>query len=217
MTTAAAARAAEPPPAGLEVGVRTGYAFSAGRLGAPPNGTDNDVGTYVGGQWPIWLDAGYRFNRDLYLGGFFQYGFGFVNDDRQSGCRNANVDCSASDTRVGIMGRYHLPVVSVLSPWLGLGMGYEWGKFSSNQSLIGSSGVEYGWSGFEFANLQAGADYRVSSLFAVAPFISFSVGQFRYLSTTTDLGSTRTITDEDLAKTSLHEWIMFGVRASLTP
>jgi opacity protein-like surface antigen len=212
-----AALAAEPPASGIEIGARTGYAFSAGNLGAPPNGTDNSVGDYVAGQLPIWLDAGYRLNTDLYLGAFFQYGFGVVNDDRQDLCRNANVNCSASDKRLGVMGRYHLPPVSRLLPWLGLGIGYEWGSFSLNQSLLGTSNTDSSWSGFEFANLQVGADYRLSPLFAVAPFISLSIGQFRSISTTTTTGSTSTTTDQDLAKTSLHEWIMLGLRVSYTP
>src|SRR5262245_24113945 len=63
---------------GLEIGARLGYGFAAGRLGAVPNGTDNDVGDFVSGQWPLWLDAGYRFTGDLYVGGFFTYGFGSV-------------------------------------------------------------------------------------------------------------------------------------------
>jgi hypothetical protein len=99
---------------GAEVGVRTGYAFAAGHTGARANSDDQNLGDWISGQWPIWIDAGYRFNPNLYLGGYFQYGFGSVNDDHQVdqllsiSCRSANVDCSASDTRLGVMGRYHL-------------------------------------------------------------------------------------------------------------
>jgi opacity protein-like surface antigen len=217
MMAASTARGAEPTRSGIEIGARTGYAFSAGNLGAPPNGTDNSVGDYVAGQWPLWLDAGYRFDPNLYLGGFFQYGFGVVNDDRQNVCRGANVNCSASDVRLGVMGRYHFTPPWPVSPWLGLGVGYEWGTFSLHQSVLGSSNTDSSWSGFEFANLQAGADYRVSPLFAVAPFVSVSIGQFRGISTKTATGMMTTTTDQDLAKTSLHEWILIGVRAAFMP
>jgi hypothetical protein len=44
MMAASTARGAEPTRSGIEIGARTGYAFSAGNLGAPPNGTDNSVG-----------------------------------------------------------------------------------------------------------------------------------------------------------------------------
>jgi opacity protein-like surface antigen len=140
-----------------------------------------------------------------------------VNDDQQNYCRNANVDCSASDVRLGLMGRYTFAPVWRVAPWAGLGIGYEWGDFSVHQSLLGNSNTDSTWSGFEFANLQAGADYRVSPQFAVAPFISFSIGQYQSTSTTTVTGMTSTTTDQDLAKKSLHEWIMIGARVSFSP
>ena len=217
LLAASTARAAEPSQSGIEIGARTGYAFAAGNRGAPPNGTDSDLGDYVTGQIPLWLDIGYRLNRAFYLGGFFQYGFGIVNDDRQDVCRNASVNCSASDVRLGVMGRYHFPTVSQFRPWVGLGFGYEWGTFSLNQSLIGSSNTDSTWSGFEFANLQFGADYHVTPQVAVAPFVSGSIGQFRHISTTTTTGMTTTTTDEDVANTSKHGWILIGVRAAFMP
>ncbi|MBN2576305.1 MAG: outer membrane beta-barrel protein [Deltaproteobacteria bacterium] len=210
-------RAAMPGDSGFEIGVRTGYAFSAGRLGAPPDGTDYDLDDYVTGQWPIWIDAGYRLNPNLYLGGYFQYGTGFVNDDRQDLCRNANVNCSASDVRLGAMARYHFVPAWPLSPWAGLGFGYEWGTFSLHQSLLGESDIDSLWHGFEFLNLQAGADYRFAHRFVLAPFLSFSLGQFRKIETTTRAGSTTTTTTESLAKKSIHEWILIGVRVAFVP
>ena len=217
LLAASTARAAEPAGSGFEIGVRTGYAFAAGDRGAPPNGADQPVGDYVAGQIPLWLDVGYRIDSDFYVGGFVQYGFGIVNDDRQDACRIDNVDCSASDTRLGVMGRYHLPVGSQLLPWLGFGVGYEWGTFSLHQSLLGSSNTDSTWSGFEFANLQVGADYHVVPKVALAPFVSVSIGQFRHISTQTVTGTTTTTTDEDVAATSLHEWILIGVRAAFMP
>jgi hypothetical protein len=217
LVLAAPALAVDQSRPGFEIGVRTGYAFSAGHLGAPPNGTDNDLGDYVSGQMPLWLDVGYRLIPELYLGGYFQYGFGFVNDDRQDLCRNANVDCSASDIRLGVMGRYHFAPLWQLSPWLGLGIGYEWGAFSLHQSLIGTSNTDSSWSGFELVNLQAGADFHLSPRTVLAPFVSFSLGQYRSTSTTTTTANTTTTTDQDLAKKSLHEWILIGLRFAFGP
>ena len=217
LLAASTARAAQPAQSGFEIGARTGYAFAAGNRGAPPNGTDQPVGDYVAGQIPLWLDVGYRLDDAFYVGGFFQYGFGIVNDDRRDTCRLDNVDCSASDMRLGLMGRYHLPVGSPLSPWLGFGVGYEWGTFSLHQSVIGSSNTDQTWSGFEFANLQVGADYHVAPKVALAPFVSVSFGQFRGISTKTTTGMTTTTTEEDVAETSVHEWILIGVRAAFMP
>ena len=212
------ASAANPVGPGVEIGARIGYGWSAGQLGAPPNGTDNDVGDFVSGQVPLWLDAGYRFTDLFYLGGFFQYGFGTVNNDQQNYCRNANVDCSASDIRLGVMGRLQLPPILVAEPWLGLGVGYEWGAFSLHQSILGNSDTDSSWSGFEFANLQAGADFRIAQKVSLGPFVSVSFGQFQNTKTsTTPAGGATTTTDQDLTKKSLHEWIMFGARFAFMP
>jgi hypothetical protein len=209
---AAPVLAANFTPTGFEVGVRTGYAFAAGDTGAPANETDKPVGDYVSGQWPIWFDAGYQIIPHLYVGGYFQYGFGFVNDDRQDPCRNANVDCSASDVRVGGMLRYHFAPTWPLSPWAAYGFGYEWGSFSVHQSAIGNSDTDSDWSGFEFMNLQVGADYALPHGLMIAPFLSFSLGQFRHLSETTRTGNLTFKNEPDLEKHSLHEWILIGVR-----
>lgn len=212
----ALAAAASPAGPGVEIGARVGYGWSAGQLGAPANGTDSDVGTFVSGQLPLWLDVGYRFTDVLYLGGFFQYGFGTVNNDQQNYCRNANVDCSASDVRLGVMGRLQLPPISVAVPWLGLGIGYEWGSYAASQPALGST--DSSWSGFELANLQAGADFRIAQKVSLGPFFSVSFGQFQSTKTsTTPAGGATTSTDQDLTKKSLHEWIMIGARFAFMP
>ena len=217
LLASSALAATEAPEAGVEIGARLGYAFSAGHLGATEVDPDRNVGDFVGGQFPIWLDAGYRFNRAFYLGGYFQYGFGVVNDDRQDGCRNANVDCSASDLRLGVMGRYHLPVSWAASPWVGFGVGYEWGSFSFHQSVLGNTNTDVSWSGFEFANFQAGADFAIAHRIVLAPFASVSIGQFRDTSTTTTTGNNSATMSPEIVKTSLHEWILIGVRVAFAP
>ena len=201
---------------GAEIGVRTGYAFAAGHTGALANSNDQNLGDWISGQWPIWVDAGYRFNPNWYLGGYVQYGFGFVNDDQQTGCRNANVDCSASDTRLGVMGRYHFVPAWQFSPWVGLGVGYEWTSLSVHESVL-STTTDTSWSGFEFANIQVGADYQIASRFLLGPFLSLSFGQYRNTSTTISRGSSSSTSDQDLAKESIHEWILIGVRAAFKP
>ncbi len=212
----APALAASSGDSGLELGVRTGYAFSAGHLGAVANGTDENLSSYVSGQWPFWLDVGYRINTSWYVGGFFQYGIGFVNDDEQRGCRNANVDCSASNLRVGIMGRYHFGPLSRTLPWVGYGVGWERGTFSVEGNSVDGD-LDSTWSGMEFANFQLGVDFELARRATIAPFISFSLGQYDSLTTTTRLGSFSQTTESNLAKQSLHEWIFIGVRFAIAP
>jgi opacity protein-like surface antigen len=208
--------AASSGDSGLEIGFRTGYAFSAGHLGAVAGDIDRDLGSYVSGQWPFWLDLGYRINSSWYVGGFFQYGVGFVNDDQQSGCRNADVDCSASDLRVGIMGRYHFGLVARTLPWVGYGIGWERAKFSMRGTSVDTDG-DLVWSGMEFANFQLGVDFALPHRSTIAPFISVSLGEFDNQTTTWRLISTSQTRDQSLAKQSLHEWIFIGVRVAIAP
>ena len=216
MVAAPAAARADIGAPGFELGVRTGYAFSAGHIGAPPNGNDADLGDFISAQVPLWLDVGYRLNSNLYLGAYFQYGFGVVNDDRQSTCRNANVDCSASDIRLGVMGRYALGALGQATPWLGLGLGYEWTRFSLHESVLGTN-TDGTSSGFEIANLQFGLDFPLSSRVVIAPFLSVSLGQYQSRSTKTVAGALTTDVDQDYDKKSLHEWILIGARFAFAP
>ncbi len=216
--------AAQERDSGFEVGIRTGYAFAAGHLGAPPSGTDAnydvDLGDRVSGQWPFWIDAGYRFNYSFYLGFYFQYGIGFVNDDVLTTCRDANVDCSASDVRFGLMGRYHLPMVWQFSPWVGYGLGGEWLSYSGHRTDVSAS-ADWSWSGLEFMNLQLGGDVRLPHRVVVAPFISFSLGHYddrtETRSGTLPILGAVTGTYTGVAKTSIHEWILIGLRVAVMP
>jgi opacity protein-like surface antigen len=208
--------AASSSDSGLEIGFRTGYAFSAGHLGAVSGGTDEDLSSYVSGQWPFWLDLGYRINSSWYVGGYFQYGVGFVNDDDQSGCRLSDVDCSASNMRFGIMGRYHFGPVARTLPWVGYGIGWDRTKFSAHGASLDAD-LDLTWSGMEFANFQLGFDFELPHRATIAPFISVSLAEFDNLSSTRRLGSISQTRDESLAKQSLHEWIFIGVRVAIAP
>ena len=65
--------------------------------------------------------------------------------------------------------------------------------------------------------MQVGADYRNASRFVIGPFLSLSFGEYLDTSTTTSRGSSSTTTDQEIAKESIHEWILIGVRAAFTP
>ncbi len=214
LLSATPALAARSDTSGIELGFRTGYAFSAGNLGAPPNGSDHHVSDYVSGQWPFWFDAGYRFNPSIYFGAYFSYGVGFVNDDKQDLCRQSSVDCSASDVKFGFMGRYHPVPDWQVSPWIGYGIGWEWASYSAHGSPGGS--FDSSWSGVEFANLQIGGDIHLARRMVIAPFASFSFGRFDSRTETVSSGPF-TETSSGLGKESVHEWIFLGVRIAFAP
>ncbi|HXU04259.1 MAG TPA: hypothetical protein VN903_25035, partial [Polyangia bacterium] len=73
------------------------------------------------------------------------------------------------------------------------------------------------WSGFEFANIQIGADYKIAQKVALAPFFSLSFGQFRHRATTTTGNNMSNTMDEDFTRKSIHEWILIGARVAFMP
>jgi len=101
-------------------------------------------------------------------------------------------------------------------PWVGYGLGWERGSFSAHGSALDGD-TEWVWSGMEFANFQLGADFMLPRRAIIAPFVSFSLGEYDNQTTTTRVGSVTRTTDQDLVKQSLHEWIFIGVRIAIMP
>jgi opacity protein-like surface antigen len=204
----AAAAAAVGHRGAIEIGLRVGYALPFGHEGRTASDTsDSKLSDDLKGMIPIQIDAGYRFNPDVYVGVFFQYGFGFVNTDATPDCGQSGISCSVSDMRLGVNVQLHLAPGQSFDPWLGLGVGYEW-LFLDVSAAGNDAGVT--GSGFEFANLQLGGDIVAAHNLAVGPFIGLSLGQYRSVSMSGALGSG----SEDITSKSLHEWLQFGIRGA---
>ena len=199
--TTAAPRAAG---GAIEFGLRTGYGIPLGHTGRAAGDTSDDaLSSSIKGEIPLWLDFGYRFDPRMYLGLSFQYAFGLVPSNQCS----SGVSCSVSDMRLGANFMYHVTPEQPADLWLGFGVGYEWLRLSVSDGNV--SGDATG-SGFEFANFQAGVDFAVAPAFALGPFVSFSLGEYRSLS----LSAPGASADEDIVSKSLHEWLVLGVRGS---
>lgn len=186
------------------IGARLGYGIAMGDAMK-----DSAMSDGVSGQIPIWLDLGYMVTPNIMVGLYGQYGFGIVGSKMSDVCDAGNVDCSVSDLRVGVQGQYHLSPSEKLDPWFGLGIGYEWAMTSMSG---GGQSQDYTYSGFEFLNLQGGADFKLSPAFGIGPFLSFSLGQFGSVSASGDLEDG----DTDIDDKALHEWLTLGVRGSFT-
>lgn len=207
----AGAPAAEPPIAqqsgaapaaldkpGFDFGARLGYALPFGSADKGDKLSDT-----FSGAIPIVLEAGYRLNPNITVGALFQYAFAQVKDDTL--CGNG-VSCSGHVMRLGIEGIYNFNLDSVLTPWVGLGVGYEWMGVSAEANGVSAS---VSARGFEFLSLHAGGDYRMSSQLALGPFLSFSLSQYsRESADIPGLGSM----SGDVTDKALHEWLQIGVR-----
>jgi hypothetical protein len=194
VTAVAGSAAAE----GLELGARLGYGIPMG-----DSAKDAKMSDGIKSMIPIWIDAGYRIDENLFAGLYFQYGLVQLADDA---CPDG-ADCSGSNIRVGVQGQYHLMPAESFDPWLGLGIGYEMNSYkvsAGGQEATGST------SGFEFLNIQAGGDFAVSEGVAIGPFLSFSLGQ--YSKAKVEMGG-NTI-EGDIEEKAMHQWLVLGVRGS---
>jgi outer membrane protein len=104
----------------------------------------------------------------------------------------------------GLDSHYHLLPDQSVDPWVGLGVGYEILDF--NVSVQGRSSTAA--NGFQFFNLQFGADYKALPNLGLGPFVMFGLGQYSNCSFSGS-GAPSSCTVQE---TALHEWLTFGVR-----
>jgi hypothetical protein len=110
----------------------------------------------------------------------------------------------------GAQAHDHFLPESALDPWLGAGLGYEVlgltqsGGDRINPNLPSEEGNSY--SGF-FLSLQAGADFKASSSFAMGPFVSAAIGHYNVSSL-----SLPNYDRSDTMDGGIHEWFTLGVR-----
>jgi hypothetical protein len=184
----------------LNLGLRLGYAPAMGDAMK-----DAKMSEGVKSQIPIQLDAMFGVTPDLSVGAYVSYGFGQL----ASGACDAGVSCSASDTRFGLQGLYSFNAAgAAFVPWVGAGIGYEVASYSMEAD---GEKLEFDLSGWEFLNLQAGANYRVNDRVSFGPYVQFSVGQYSSAEVTMPgVGSF----SGDIPEKGVHQWFGFGVRGS---
>jgi hypothetical protein len=164
---------------GLELGFRIGWGVPAGNATGDSRGLLSDR---FRGILPIIFDLGYRVHPRVYLGVFYQYGFGFVSDRPDSwvgSCKQPVYSRSVSMVRFGGDVRFHLMPGRRIDPWLGAGIGYE--KMYFDGSIFdGVEETETHWtaSGFEFLHVDVGGDYRVSRYLSIGTFLSVSIAHY---------------------------------------
>jgi hypothetical protein len=175
-------------------GARIGYAIASGSAAQGSAMSDG-----LKSQIPLEIEGGYTVLSKLKVGAYFSYGPGQVG----SICEGAS--CSASVTRLGVEALWTFDRVLAFRPWAGAGAGYEWAQYKATS---GSDTLKLTYGGLEILNLQAGADFAVSSNFAVGPFASFGFGRYSTLKVESPLGnSTGGVPTE-----TTHTWISLGAR-----
>ena len=204
------ATAAAENDVGFEAGVRAGIGIPFGEVGE----TQGDLDDAAALQIPLQLDVGVRLFGSWFVGAYLQYGFAIISDDL-AGCDDSDlldVDCSGSDVRLGIQVHYHFMPRNKLDPWLGLGFGYEWATLNLEG---GNVKIAATYSGFEFFALQFGLDIEISKHVRLGPFLSFSLAVYDDVSV--ECSGNNFCGGgffDEIQETTMHEWLMLGVRAS---
>src|SRR5207244_10498554 len=140
------------------------------------------------GQLPLWIEAGWWFNKSLFAGAYFQYAFGFPH------CLDG-ASCSSSGMRFGIEALYNFMPDAPVQPWAGLGVGYE----LFNRSRFGDETYK----GFELLNVQIGLDFPVGKM-TIGPFASYQLfGKYGSFSAS---GVSNNINDY-----TGHSWLQVGL------
>jgi len=156
---ALAQEADAPEESGLDLSLRSGYAFISGI----PN-------SLLYGMIPVRLEGRYLFDSHRALGLFLQYGHGLTHQD--AGCLVAD-SCAAADYLFGIDLSYRNSPIGRVTPWQALAIGYE-------VLHVGTTSYR----GWQYAELQVGGDVALGQSLLLGPFGSAAIADFGTVSTT---------------------------------
>lgn len=133
-----------------------------------------------------------------------------VNSDlaRGGACGLAGVACSGYSMRFGVEFLFSFLPDGKVMPWAGVGAGYE---ISSLTAKVASTRATLTVQGWEFFNVQLGVDFKLSPLFALGPYVAFSLGQFDKA----DVTAPGTSVSADIANKGIHEWLQFGLKGTM--
>ncbi len=184
---------------GFSIGARLAYSIPMGTA-FQNGGIAVDQSSLISGAFPIWFEGGYRFNPNVYVGGYLQLSPASVSSTECGGG-----SCSGSNTRLGVNGIYHFTPHRSFDPWVGLGFGYEWTSWSVDD-------VDYGLRGFQFFEIEVGGDFRLAPHFTLGPFMDLTFGQ--YGTYTEQTAGTTTIQDIAGGDSGTHSWLQIGVKGT---
>jgi hypothetical protein len=195
----------------VDVGARVGFAIPFGDSDAR-GGAVSKMSDLVSWGLPIQLDAAYRITQDISAGLYVQYSpyLSIPSKALGGGCGQGGVSCSGSLWRFGVEGFYRIPGKRSFQPWVGLGIGKEWAAIDFSGGGVSGTGKSSGW---EYLNLQAGADWVVYPSITVGPALMFTLGQYAdqeisqsgFATSSYTLGS---------SEQKFHYWISIGVRGT---
>jgi len=180
---------------GLGGAYRLGFALPMGEAAAGAN-----FGDITDGLIFLWGDFGYWPIPYLFAGIYASGGYVLPDTDLCSG----NISCSSWELRGGpeVIVRF-MPFAN-LTPFIGVGAGYEWWTFKQSVTQASLRSTYTGW---ELLNAQAGLNVRSRGDF-YGVFLTYSMGKFSHYSVSADPGSSDS---GSIDAQGTHSW--FGIGA----
>ena len=198
---------ARPAEAQVSLDLKLAYAVPTGDIVSLGGATYYGRMSYTwSGAVPIGVAGRYRFSPNFSAGVYFQYGPAFV----ASRFCTASMTCSGYDMRVGVEAVYGFLPERTLNPWVSVGTGWEWTRFSVATADL-SAAVTY--SGWEYFNAQLGLDMNFSRTFAFGPWAGFFGGS--YSSVSGDWSGEAQGPSIPSDSRAFHGWFQFGLKGTL--
>jgi outer membrane protein len=191
-----------------------------GKGGRTLEGVERNLNDLTTWRTPFWIDVGYRLSPSTTVGAYAQLGFG-GNGDACAG------ECDWTDLRLGAQAQWRLAAGSGVSPWLGVGLGYEWLSF---RTLVRVPVPEPAPDDPEFIPvrtaellggpellLQGGLDFEVEDSFSVGPYASATLGQYLSDGLKCDPAGLGCPVAPAIDGSGFHAWLGIGLRGTYTP
>lgn len=206
LAIAAAVAFAPSAEAQVSLDVKAAWAIPFGNVwtASPWNASVAESAVWSGAL-PFEVGARYRVTPNVSLGAYFAYGPAFV---ASGACGGGS--CSGSELRTGVELVYGILPEGPVNPWFSLGTGWEW-----TSATVGTNGVlpgpgKFTFNGWEYLNVQAGADFVLANAFAAGPYLALTGSN--YATFTAPAGSGGYV---ELASRSFHGWFQIGVKGTL--
>ena len=190
------------------VAIRAGYAIPYGKV---EKGSGKEMSNLFTGQVPFLAELGWHVNPAFLIGGYLGLAFGGAAGHEKDHCKFDQASCAAVSARLGLEFQYHFLPAQPADPWLGYGIGLELASLSEKSSPRNETNT---LSGFEYAHLMGGVDFRLGKRFGLGPVVDYAFG--RYSRQAIEYDNTRTI-DQGITQQADHQWLTIGVRGVFYP
>lgn len=209
-----------PPPArtGFQMSFRMGFMVPVGDASGAPG---DALHQRYSDQFGMLLGLGAKVSEAIYVGTYFGGSFGTNGGDtrvdractdRDDNLQN-DISCGSGTLRAGLELEYHFQPAARVDPWLGYGIGPEFATQSITDHVraVDETTSVTGW---EYARLAGGINFRLARAVGLAPTLEGSLGQFN--TSRTELNSVK-VHDAAIPDRALHGWITVGLRLILFP